>query len=181
MAGGRVDAAGGGGGGRGGGGQGEGGRSGWECGERGEDLSGAEQWRGGRLTPAVDEERFVSLNYENSIMVADEETMRAGPIVLKKAASIKGRIVDETGKPGAGIKVCAQSIHPTMSGSVEVSDGEGFYHLKQLSAGEYNLEVIGKFPEVAKWTAPAQQIKLSAGEQRSGVDIKLIAGGMIRG
>jgi hypothetical protein len=137
--------------------------------------------RGGRIQLAVDDERFAHLAYDNGILLSDEESMRAGPIVLKKGASISGRLVDETGKPGAGVRVAAQAISPASGGAVGVSDAEGFYHLKQLSGGNYNLEVIAKFPEVAPWTARAQQITLAAGEQRSDVAIKLIAGGMIRG
>jgi protocatechuate 3,4-dioxygenase beta subunit len=137
--------------------------------------------RGARLWLAVDDERFVFLSWETTFIVSNEETMRARPIQLLRAASVKGRLTFPDGKPASGLRVGAAPIHPTSGYSMDFSDGEGFYHLKQLSKGNYNISITIKDEMKSSWTAAAIPITLNTAEQRRDVDLKLIAGGVIKG
>src|SRR3954469_22165877 len=100
--------------------------------------------QGGRLWLAVYDERFVALSYETVFTLSTEETMRAAPIKLMRAGSVKGRVTFPDGKPAAGLRVGASPIHPTPGYSIDISDDEGFYHLMQLGEGNYNIAITVK-------------------------------------
>jgi len=137
--------------------------------------------RGGRLWLALDDERFVKLSYETVFILSNEETMRAQPIKLVRAGSVKGRVTFPDGKPASDLRVAASPIHPNPGWSMDHSDGDGFYHLKQLGAGNYNISITIQDEMKKSWTVAAREVSLSVGEQRRDVDLKLVAGGVIKG
>ena len=137
--------------------------------------------RGARLWLAVDDERFVALTWESTFILSTEETMRARPIQLLRAASVKGRVTFPDGKPASGLRVAASPIHPNNSYAMDHSDADGFYHLKQLGRGNYNISITIKDDIKASWTAAAVPISLNAAENRSNVDLKVISGAVIKG
>jgi protocatechuate 3,4-dioxygenase beta subunit len=138
--------------------------------------------RGGRLWLTTDDERFARLDLSASFQLSDEPAMRAEPIKLVAAASVMGRIVYEDGKPAAGMKVGAQGIHPTSGWGDGVSDANGFYVLRQMAAGAYNIALDLQGEPNKSWTARAHQgLKLEAGEEKRDLDFKLISGAVISG
>jgi protocatechuate 3,4-dioxygenase beta subunit len=138
--------------------------------------------RGGRLWLAVDDERFARLSVDSTFILSDEEAMRAAPMKLVKAASVKGRLTHENGKPAGGIEIGANPVSSGTGWSKGVSDDEGFYELKKLAPGEYYILPRIKDKQLRKlWCAPWEKIKLSVGEQKRGVALKLISGGVIKG
>jgi hypothetical protein len=138
--------------------------------------------RAGRLWLAVDDERFAQLSYDTTLLLSDEETMRGAPIKLARAASVKGRVKYEDGKPASGVRVSAQGMDGFSGrGGDATSDGEGFYQIRQLAEGSYNIALdLAKVNKT--WTARAhERVTVTAGQEKRDVDFKLIPGAVIKG
>ncbi|MGE5611279.1 MAG: carboxypeptidase regulatory-like domain-containing protein [Bacillota bacterium] len=136
------------------------------------------------VTLNIEDDRFAQLSYENRVPIGNEATATAAPIRLKRAASIKGRVVfGDTNKPVAGVLVSAGSdVRSPLGFGQAVTNDQGEYHIKQLSATTYGVRVFPE-PELAKsWTAaPIAELRITEGEQRENIHFQLIKGGVITG
>lgn len=95
--------------------------------------------------------------------------VRGPSIVLDRAASIAGTILDEQGKPAAGVPIIAvRSDVPVVRHAF--SDGAGAYTLRDLTPGGYRLGVQAP---AGFSQPPAQNVKVAAGEEVSRVDFVL--------
>ncbi|MBA3500272.1 MAG: sigma-70 family RNA polymerase sigma factor [Deltaproteobacteria bacterium] len=110
----------------------------------------------------------------------------AGPervtIALARGAAINGRVVDDQGKPVGGARVVATSaseplpvVDPRRDGVVASADGK--FSIPAVAPGTWRLSAThGDFAPTT-----SEPIVVDGVNARSGVEIKLAAGGVVRG
>jgi 5-hydroxyisourate hydrolase-like protein (transthyretin family) len=128
----------------------------------------------------VNDDRFAALTFANAIQLPAKSALSPPPIQLHAAASISGKVVfGATGKPAAGINVAAQSQE---GGGSAITSADGTYKLNRLEADKYNVALDLKTEQEKNWTAVAAEgVSIGEGEQKQGVDLSLITGGLITG
>ena len=105
---------------------------------------------------------------------------------LTAAGAITGTVRDPFGQPVEGLVVSAW--HADGASTAGVTDAAGGYEIVGLPAGAYTIHFDGSehgltseyFDDAATWSA-AEEISLSGGQTRSGVDATLAAAGVISG
>jgi RNA polymerase sigma-70 factor (ECF subfamily) len=102
------------------------------------------------------------------------ETIEDVTLILPRAASVEGRVVDASGRPRAGVVIGAlrEKERP-----FALTDAQGRFRLTGLSAGDHDLWVTNVdeiFP--ARFARPTP-IRLDAGERRTGLEVRLPAAG----
>ena len=103
-------------------------------------------------------------------------------------ASIAGTIRDETGKPIAGARVCADASTPDLPHELvrdprcTVADASGVYLIANVYAAEYTVAAMAPHYLPASFIPGSEpdisSFALRAGEHRTGVDIVLLSGGV---
>ena len=111
---------------------------------------------------------------------------------IKAIGSISGRVTIG-GKAAEGIPVAAvagETINRRDAAARSVTDGEGHYHLSGLAPGQYQVWTLspgmiaepGPFPRYGfPYYGSIQNILLSANEDVSDIDLKLVRGAVITG
>ena len=99
---------------------------------------------------------------------------------LKPESRIEGKVTyGDTGKPVKDIEIYAWGIYPTDENYSAKTDGNGYYSIASMIAGQYDVLYNGKIDE---WTAAGNEnIKTSEGQTVKNVDFKFIKGGLITG
>jgi protocatechuate 3,4-dioxygenase beta subunit len=82
----------------------------------------------------VVDDRFVRLR--TSVPIGQPATE---PLVVRPAAVLTGKVVDESGKPLAGVEVFAQGQRAQDGWARSVSKEDGSYRLNGLASGTYNI------------------------------------------
>ncbi len=129
---------------------------------------------------AMNDDRFAPLAYSDSVQLPAKAKFSAGPIRLHTAGSISGKVIfGATGKPAAGVNVGAQTEE---AGGFATTAADGTYRIKRLGVGKYNV-TLRLTPEQEKsWTSVAAQgLSLGEGENKQGVDLSVVTGGLISG
>jgi hypothetical protein len=145
-----------------------------------------------QVTPGVERVQFQACRggnfhgaYSPEFSIAEGEIRTGEDIVLRPAAGISGRVTDAAGQPLHMICVTAgphsMPTAPTPFFSASDYTGEdGTYRLEGLGAGRYdvNFHDCGPTPELIP---QFRRIELADGQELSGVDVALSAGGRITG
>jgi len=117
---------------------------------------------------------------------------RSSDAKIKAIGSISGRVTIG-GKAAEGIPVAAvagETINRRDAAARSVTDGEGHYHLSGLAPGQYQVWTLspgmiaepGPFPRYGfPYYGSIQNILLSANEDVSEIDLKLVRGAVITG
>jgi RNA polymerase sigma-70 factor (ECF subfamily) len=103
-------------------------------------------------------------------------------IALARGAAISGRVVDEQGKPVGGARIVATSasdplpvVEPRRDGVVAGEDGT--FAIPAVSAGTWRLSATaGEYAPVT-----SEPIVVDGVHAQPGVELKLVAGGVVRG
>lgn len=116
------------------------------------------------------------------IETSGQQTTETVTIALAKGAAISGRVVDEQGKPVAGARVVPTSaseplpvVDPRRDGVLAGADGK--FTIPAVSSGTWRLSAT------AGDLAPAtsEPIVVDGVNAQAGIEIKLTAGGVVRG
>jgi hypothetical protein len=106
-------------------------------------------------------------------------------VAQNQGARVDGRVTNSvTGEP---LRKAEVQIHGGAGGEYSaITDGSGHFVIEQIAAGSYNLTVQHQNFAVQSYGAkrpgmPGTKLTLSAGQQMSGIDIKLIPFGVISG
>jgi hypothetical protein len=144
--------------------------------------------RGFQVRLTHDAPILAKLTFGDDIELADASKTLAKPIHLKTGGSVSGRVTfGDSGKPAGGVAIIAQEAFGEQGGGGHgngnsVADQDGRFVVSQLSPGDYNLNVLLEGQMDRDWTSLAyDRTPLKAGERRTGLDIKLIKGGLIVG
>lgn len=137
---------------------------------------------------AHDSPDYAKLTYEQQFTLAKAPVTEIAPQRFAQSGSLSGKVsIASTGEPVAGVKVNTQEAHDGQGGGGNgwgdaVTDKDGNFTLGQLSPGNYNLNVLLAGQMDKDWTSVAHDsTPVKAGEKRTGLDIKLIKGGLIVG
>jgi RNA polymerase sigma factor (sigma-70 family) len=103
-------------------------------------------------------------------------------ITLAKGAAINGRVIDEQGKPVGGARVVATSaseplpvVDPRRDGVAAGADGK--FSIPAVSSGTWRLSAsAGEYAP-----ATSEPIVVDGVNAQAGVELKLVAGGVVRG
>jgi protocatechuate 3,4-dioxygenase beta subunit len=128
---------------------------------------------------------YVPGPYTSPRSAADGQRIENVVLSVPRAASIAGRVVDESGQPVAGALVSTGTpMKPDATtqralsalGSASVTDDDGQYWIGGLTAGEY-MVAVNPYGEVGVAQDPADRpgaqtitLKLDVGEERTGAD-----------
>lgn len=126
-------------------------------------LSGLPQYAHVHLD--TDDQRFAKTGIEDVADLDDGEVLNLKPIHLLASSSISGTLLNGgTGKPVAGIAVCATSLEldPNSGWDKAVTDAQGHFHFHRLKAARY-LVTLYPNPSPADWTVRAEEVKLGEG------------------
>ncbi|MBK9065166.1 MAG: carboxypeptidase regulatory-like domain-containing protein [Acidobacteria bacterium] len=113
--------------------------------------------------------------------VARGEASRPIEILVRPAASVAGKVVDDQRRPLAGVKVRAYdaSPRPVMGASSSVLTGDdGSFTLRRLASAE-TLRVLASHPDFE--TLSVGDLGLKPGEARAGLSLSLRRGAVITG
>jgi RNA polymerase sigma-70 factor (ECF subfamily) len=102
------------------------------------------------------------------------ETIEGVTLILPRAASVEGRVVDASGRPKAGVVIgeFRESERP-----FALTDSNGRFRLTGFPAGDHDLWVTkGNELFPARYALPIP-IRLDAGERRTGLEVRLPAAG----
>lgn len=148
-------------------------------------LRGLPQGADFRLThDAPDRARLVQ-----NIPLGTGPVSKCPDIRLELSGSLSGKVVNGlTGEPAVGVKVFAQDAYdgdgakPRTGYGEAITDKDGAFTIRQLTPGKYNLNAFLTGQMDRDWTSVAyDRAPLKAGENKTGLDIKLIKGGLIFG
>lgn len=109
-------------------------------------------------------------------------------ILLDKGARLTGRVLDESRRPVAGVRVMATTVARSPlsphadSGAFQRSDGvsrsDGTFEVKRIAPGRVEVSARSSEGLIAR---ERLELDLSAGEQRSGVVLRVSAGATLTG
>ncbi len=98
-------------------------------------------------------------------------------IRLYPEATISGRVT-RNGGPVGGVCITCQAVLPSTGGGKAVTEDEGTYTIKHLSAATYDLMLC----DTDEWTAVAVEgVEVGVGEHAKGIDLQLIEGAIVEG
>ena len=104
------------------------------------------------------------------------------PITLDREGRIEGKVIfSDTGKPVRNIIVAAFGGAMMGESGITEADENGKFLFTNLPEGMYMVSVLSeeKFPE---WiSAPVENVEVVAGKITSGIEVKMIKGGIISG
>lgn len=140
-----------------------------------------------RLT--VDDDHYAALSFEQSqVQLGKTAQTQAKVITLTPGATVEGRVTFGPDKqPMPGVRVGAQQIGIGDGNGSATTDGQGRYHMAQLSPGRYNLAldlagVVGGIKLDHDWTARAHEnVSVVAGQSLKSMDFALVHGAIISG
>lgn len=153
-------------------------------------------WPTRGATIRVDDQRFVrytcDLSFDRrgvarlsrqSRLIASAEDEGGLRIDLEHGASIGTRVViGETGQPVEGVRVSANAVGETPGGGSADSDADGRVEIRQLAAGNYDVQVRLDESMREEWTAAAMRdVVVPHGSTRVIVPIELIRGAVVHG
>jgi uncharacterized GH25 family protein len=136
--------------------------------------------QGATIDIGVLDHQYAQLDYHNDVSLSAVRN-QPDPIRLTAGASISGKVTDAaSGQPVAGIAVNAASNDG--GGGQVLTAADGTYTIKQLSAGTYSLQLMLTDSQQTKSTAKSNDnISITQGTDKSGVDFSLIPGVVLRG
>jgi protocatechuate 3,4-dioxygenase beta subunit len=109
---------------------------------------------------------------------------RDTPTPAKGTASIRGRVVDATGKPLSRVEIRAGNGTGTQANGL--TDGDGRYDLNELPAGTYTVNATKANYVRTAWgearpEGPGKRITLADGQKLDNVNLSLKRGGVVTG
>jgi protocatechuate 3,4-dioxygenase beta subunit len=110
---------------------------------------------------------------------------RDNPSPAKGTASIRGRVVDATGKPLSRVEIRAGGSGPNQPAS-SLTDGDGRYDLNDLAAGAYTVTATKANYVRAAWgeqrpEGPGKRITLADGQKLENINLSLTRAGVVTG
>ncbi len=144
--------------------------------------------QGASIDLSHDSADFAKLRYDQRIQLTIMVATQAQPITLQAAAKLSGRVTfSGTGEAVVGVPVHAQEAHGSdgSGGSgwgMVVTDKDGNFTIGQLTRGNYNVNADLGTKWGQDWASVAyDSTPIKPGQSKSGMNIKLIKGGLIVG
>lgn len=145
--------------------------------------------RGAEVRLAHDSPYYAKFAFDQRITLAFAPVTDAGIRQFAIGSSLSGRVTfGAAAEPVVGVHVNAQEafdLEESKGGSgygSALTDKDGNFTITQLSPGKYNLNVLLQGQMDRDWTSVAyDSTPLKEGEKKTGLDLKLIKGGLIVG
>ena len=123
--------------------------------------------------------------FEREIQVEDEQTLDVGTLTITCAARVAGKVVDTDGKGIAGATVNKKKggmadnpmLSAMLGGESTTTAADGSFVLENLAAGRLTLAASAE----GHASGQSARLELAAGQELSGIEIRLGHGGRIRG
>ncbi len=103
-------------------------------------------------------------------------------IVLPDEAKIRGRVLDSSGKPVAGVRLLARSnkgVANYYSTNRAVSGEDGRFLFENVLADTYSLQVVVEEERIADWVGRDVKVIAKEGQIADGVVVRVSKGGLV--
>lgn len=123
---------------------------------------------------ALDISRIGLVDYSTNVTLHAGRDTDVGDVVLERAPSIAGTLVDREGAPCAGVPIRARSVEGNVSGDAD-SDADGRFRVYVPASGAYDLAVHDSRQYLSWGGADAPGARFETGEESAQIVLTAIA------